>query len=118
MRTTPKIARRLTLAEVATLMGWTHNRDPALQAHRRLRRLERRYGVQLIHRGGGPNSPSWVSWDGLRRVGLVDDGVDVETVIGARDELAAEVADLRRQIRALARSVAALRSQFAELTPR
>lgn len=105
----PQIVRRLTLYEIADLLGWRDDGTPEQIRNRtrdRLKRVEAATGVRLVHRGGGPGNPSWVPWSALRDAGLVD---DVSHAVGAlreeRDELAAQVIALRKSLRLLSRRV-------------
>ena len=108
----PKIVRRLTLIEVATLLGWPTDGPPIAARKRtrdRLRAIEARTGVSLIRRGGGRGNPSTVAWSSLRAAGLVDDvAATAERLREERDELARSVATLRRALSRLARRVMAL----------
>lgn len=105
----PKFTRFLTLAEVATVLGWTDAKDVVRSARRRLRDLERRTGIPILRRGGGPNNPCTVSWSALRKVGLVDDlGEAVDALRDERDALADDVATLVRAVSMLAKRVSRL----------
>lgn len=118
----PKIVRRLTLIEVATLLGWPTDGPPIAARKRtrdRLRAIEARTGVSLIRRGGGRGNPSTVAWSSLRAAGLVDDvAATAERVREERDELARSVATLRRALARLARRVMALEQGTVQRTPR
>lgn len=121
----PRITRRLTLDEVAQLLGWDKGCSPRTMRDRcreRLRRIERDTGHPLIRRGGGKGNPSWVAWSDLRAVGLVDDLADAVDVLATeRAELIARVARAERRLAwAVARlsELVAWREACGDVTPR
>lgn len=98
--------RRLTVPEVAKLLGWPSRRKTI---YARLRRVEELTGVTLVRRGGGTNNPSWVAWTDLRKAGLIDDlGSAVRALRDERDTLVDDVRALTQVVADLVERVQAL----------
>lgn len=102
----PRLARRLTMADVAVLLGWTEGKHPARAARERLRRLQDSIGVRILYRGGGSGNPTFTTYTALRHAGLLDDfGEAYRTIVPAIDSLAERLTAAEQRARHLARAL-------------
>lgn len=77
----PRLARRLTMAECAAVLGWTDCKNPARTTVTRLQRFEKQLDFKLVHSGIGRGHKSWTTYSALRKAGLIDDeGTMADTV--------------------------------------
>lgn len=104
------------MAEVAVLLGWDDVKDPPRQTKKKLLRMEQKYGVKVVHRAG-KNTPSWVTWAGLRSLGLVDDlAEEVQALDRQRSDLSDQFEELKKQVRVLAKAILHTRRHLDILT--
>lgn len=102
-RMAPRIVRRLTMAEAATLLGWDTGKHVVRNTRDRLNRLGASLGLRLVWRGGGKANPSWTTWNALRHAGLIDDFAEAyRSITPAIDEHATKIAALARHLRHVA----------------
>jgi hypothetical protein len=108
----PRLTRRLTMAEAAQVLGWLDFKNPAKTTLHRLKRYSARLGEPIVHCGLGRGNKSWTTYAALRKAGLIDDqGTMADTVAAAMAHTLARLDAAERTLRALAR-------QCAELTRR
>jgi len=119
-----QISPQLTMADVATLLGWVRpatgrpGRADTDRVRRRLRRIEQESGNRVLHGGGRPGKPGggrvWTTNAALRKAGLVDDWEAMTDAVRVRIEELGELVDLldERQ-RATARALAQVSQQLA-----
>jgi hypothetical protein len=105
----PRLTRRLTMAEAAQVLGWLDFKNPAKTTLYRLKRYSVRLGEPIVHCGLGRGNKSWTTYAALRRAGLIDDqGTMADTVAAAMADTLARIEALERTLRALARQSADL----------
>jgi len=100
----PRLTRRLTMAEAAQVLGWTDHKDPARTTLQRLHRFAKRLGEPVVWAGCGRGNKAWTTYAALRKAGLIDDqGTMADTVAAAMADTLARLDAAERTLRALAR---------------
>lgn len=114
----PRLTRRLTMAEAAQVLGWTNegHRDAARTTLHRLKRYSARLGEPIVHCGLGRGNKSWTTYAALRKAGLLDDeGRVADTVAAAMQDTLARLDAAERTARVLARTCTDLANRVAAL---
>lgn len=105
----PRLTRRLTMAEAAQVLGWTDHKDPARTTLQRLHRFAKRLGEPVVWAGCGRGNKAWTTYAALRKAGLIDDqGTMADTVAAAMADTLARLDTAERTVRVLARTCAEL----------
>lgn len=99
-----RIARRLSMWEAASLLGWMHFKAPERTTRRRLKIFEKRCGFTLVWSSCGRGSENWTTLDALVKCGLLSDqGRFSDTVENAMAITLERIAKLEALTRLLAK---------------
>ena len=109
----PRLARRLTMAECAAVLGWTECKNPARTTVSRLLRFEKQLDFKLVHSGVGRGHKSWTTYSALRKAGLIDDeGTMADTVAVAMKSTLDRLHALEVLCRSISRTLVLLDSRI------